>query len=522
MYKYPLILTIVICMGMQASAQEYYGEVPGQKLDWVFYYLSENYVDSLDNNRLADVAINRIVEELDPFSSYQSKEEADAQLNRDNGVSAPGAGMLFFMIDKKYPVITYINKGGPAEKAGLKRGYTINSINKQSTIGRPYDDINAMINDTLHKELTIDYLDHNNNEYTTTLVKEYFPWFSILSSYMIDNTTGYIKISSFTKNTMEEWNVAIQDLKNKGVKNLILDLRGNSGGVKDQSIDLADEFLSEGKIINVSRGHKLEDQVRESSSKGSFLAGKVICLIDNNTASASEIFVSAIQEWDRGLVLGFPSYGKGLIQQSYKLGDGSTIRLTIGRYYTPTGRNVQKPVNDSWFQNLGISIPDGTSMASLNLADSYFAQTKSKRKILVGTGGIYPDIYFIGKKVNQIALDKYNSGGYIYDFTTHYIYNNRKNILASYNNAEAFRKDERYMVHLSNEFKAYLAKLKFEETKDPDFGIPRNILDQIRSWIASQIWNDNAYYQLLNVSDQTISKALMILEDGTYDRIIRN
>jgi len=521
MTKYLLVIITVFITSNYSLAQEYYGKMPGQKLDWVFYYLEQNYVDSLDNNKLADLAIQRVVQELDPFSSYQTKAEADAQLNKDNGVSAPGTGLQFYMIDRTTPVITYINKGGPAEKAGLKRGYKINRINGIATNGKSYNQITAMLNDTSYIELPIEYGDHSNQIYTTTIVKEYIPWYSVISNYMIDNRTGYIKLQSFTKNTVEECNKAIELLKSKGMQNLILDLRSNSGGVKDQSIALADEFLGGGKLINSSEGYNTAEEEHYSTTKGKFLDGKLICLTDNYTASASEIFLSAIQEWDRGLLLGFPTFGKGLIQQSYKLGDGSTIRLTIGRYYTPTHRNIQKKPNDNWFQELGITIPNGTAMHTLNLADSKFSQTESKRKIMTGTGGIYPDIYFVAVPENRIALDRYNTDGYIYDFTTHFIYQNRNMLLNKYASAEQFRADEKYMVEIGNNFKVYLSKNNFGEADDRDFGVPRNILDLIRSWIASQLWDDNAYYQLLNVTDQTVKKAMELFDDGTYDRIIR-
>jgi len=160
-------------------------------------------------------------------------------------------------------------------------------------------------------------------------------------------------------------------------------------------------------------------------------------------------------------------------------------------------------------------------MHTLNIPDSKFSQTKSKRKIMTGTGGVYPDIYFVSVPENKVALNKYNSSGYIYDFTSHFVHQNRKSLLEKYPNAEVFRADERYMVELSKYFTTYLAGYNFEEAKDPNFGVPRNILDLIRSWIASQLWDNNAYYQLVNVTDQTIIKALQILEDGTYDSIIR-
>lgn len=512
----PLILLTITC----AMGQEYYGKIEGQKLDWAFFYLSENYVDSIDNSYLADVALRRIVEELDPFSSYQSKAEADAQLNRDNGVTPPGVGFNFYMVNQK-PIISYINRGGPAEKAGLKKGYQVISINDESISNYSNQRIKEILEDTTYNELDIEYMDITQSQYRTTLIKEYIPFYSVLSQYMIDDETAYIKLQSFTLNTVEEFTEALATLKKRGMKKLILDLRNNIGGVMDQSIALADEFLSQDKLINYRSGHKLKEEKYFSTAGGNFLSGELICLIDQNSASSSEVFAAAIQEWDRGLILGYPSYGKGLIQQSYKLGDDSTMRLTIGRFYTPTGRLIQKPKNDNWFQNLNLDIVSGTPMTTLNLPDSVFTQTKSNRKILAGTGGIYPDIYFVQKEENTVALDRYNATGHIYDFTVHYVQTNRQEILSSYSSPLAFRQDERYKLRLSNAFKEYLKEKMFQEAQDKEFGLPMNIIEQIRTWIAGQVWNDNAYYQLLNATDQSIIKAIELLNDGTYNRIIK-
>jgi len=503
------------------TAQEYYGKMEGQKLDWAFYYLSENYVDSLDNTYLADLALRTIVAELDPFSSYQSKAEAEAQLNRDNGVTPPSIGFNFYMIDNSKPIISYISRGGPAEKAGLKKGYQITFVNEQSLSNKSQSEIREILNDTSYIELNIEYADSNNSKYKTNLIKEYVPYYSVVSHYMIDGQTGYIKLHSFTKNTVQECTEAIASLKKQGMQKLILDLRDNVGGVMDQSLYLADEFLSEGKLIHTRSGHGLEEIRHNSTSDGHYLSGDLICLVDSYSASSSEIFLGAIQEWDRGLIVGYPTYGKGLIQQSYKLGDGSTLRLTIGRYYTPTGRLLQRPKDDAWFDNLGINIESGTAMAALNLPDSVFTKTMSQRKILAGTGGIYPDIYFVPKAENKVALDKYNSNGHIYDFTTHYVHQYRRQLINSYTIPSNFRLDGSYKLTISNAFKEYLRSQNFAEADDSEFGLPMNIIEQIRSWIAAQVWDDNAYYQLLNVNDQTVQKALELFSDGTYNRIIR-
>lgn len=511
-----LLLSIFIS---QVNAQEYYGGVEGQKLDWLFYYLQKNYVDSLDNSNLADLAIQRVVEELDPFSSYQSKEQVEAQMNHDQGLSSDLHGFQFYLIKGQKPIITYVSKNGPAEKAGLRRGFELLQVNNKPLSGLYKSEIQAIIDDTMYQQLKIDYLDLDGNRKTADYPKGYSPWFSVVSNYMLTDNIGYIKLYNFNKNTTDEFKYAIESLKSQGMQNLVLDLRNNSGGVKDQAISLADQFLEQGKLIHYEKGFNLEYSASHSTAEGVFKNGKVVCLTNDYTSSASEIFLAALQEWDRALLLGYPTYGKGLIQQSFKLGDGSNIRLTIGRYYSPLGRILQKPLNDNWFVNQIKLIPKDGILANALFDSNFFVQSHKGRVLVAGTGGIYPDVYFIDPQQNTVALDKYNSNGEIYRFTTNYIHQNRKSLTDKYSSIQDLFNDNTFLANLSKSFVAHLKEKNYPEANDANFGIPRNILDLSTTWIASQLWNDNAYYQAFNKNNPTIQKSIQMIEEDWFKKV---
>jgi len=360
-----ILLVIGLFHSISSAQEKYYGGANGKKLDWVMYYLNENYVDSTDNDLLADIAIRRIVEELDPYSSYQSKQEFIDQTNKDQGFSSKGAGFNFYLLNGTQVIVTHITKNGPAEKAGLRKGEQIVNINGVAVQGKSHSQIDALINDATNDILTLNYFDKQKQFKTIAFTKENLPYYSIDSHYMLTDKIGYIKISRFNLNTMAEFNPALKGLIQQGMKELVLDLRGNYGGVKDQAVELADVFLKGNKLIHYAEGQNLSREDYLSTENGEFQKGKLLLLVDKNTASASEIFVAALQDWDRCLVMGTETFGKGLVQQSFGLGDSSALRLTIGRYYSPTGRSLQRNSNFPTMVTLRILRLIGHTIAKL-------------------------------------------------------------------------------------------------------------------------------------------------------------
>ena len=521
MIKSSLLFSLFLLLSISSFAQEenYYGGDNGKKLDWVMYYLSENYVDSTDNDFLADIAIQRIVEELDPYSSYQTKQELEEQNNKDNGLAPKGIGFNFYMLNGTQPIITHITPGGPADKAGLKKGYQLQSINNVSLTGKNYNQISTLLNDAKDDRLSILIFDYNNSMNTHLLEKDNLPYYSVESHYMINGDIGYIKVSSFTMNTIDEVVPKITALKAQGMESLILDLRGNNGGVKDQATKLADVFLDGNKLIHYAEGFNMPKEEYMSTPSGEFLSGKLLILANDYSASASEIFIAALQDWDRALVLGKQTYGKGLIQQSYALNDGSAIRLTIGKYFTPAGRHLQRPINDRWLDDYQSVVSQTGYSKDFDFPAQYFSKTKSGRKIVAGNGGIFPDVYFVKPEQDMRAYNRYNEGGYLYGFASYHVSSNRTALLSRFKNSTAFRTDPNIDREIAEAFRKYISFNGFSEAKDGAYGTPRTVVDKVKAWIAGQLWDDNAYYELSNHYDPEVKKAIELIQGNSFKQI---
>ncbi len=492
----------------------------GQKLDWLLYYLDKNYVDTIDNKYMADVAIRAIVKELDPYSSYQSKEEADKQRENDKGFTGKEAGFNFFML-RDTAIVTYINKEGPADLAGLVKGDKILEINGTSAIGGAgYNILDEAIKQPNQNDFAMSVLKKSGQVTSISFQKARLPLLSVSAGYMLSESIGYIKMDRFTLKTIEEFVPTLKYLHSLGMQKLVLDMRGNYGGVKKEAIKLADIFLKEGKVIHVAYGDNLPREVNMSEPAGIWENGKVVILQDGYTASASEIFISAMQEWDRAVIAGTSTYGKGLIQQSYKLGDGSTIRLTIGRYFTPTGRLLQRTSDDNndWMTPYKDELNENSMTKDLAVPNALRIKSMTGRDILAGPGGIIPDVYYNWEdNRDYYLLNTLNNRGLLYKFATDYTDKHRIKLNQEYNTVKEYMKDrirEAYMLKSLRDFLTINAK---------DINVPHNfpetVIFQLKSWIASQTWHDNAYWEAENADDRLIFRAIEILEGQMHERL---
>jgi len=331
---------------MQAQPKEYYGGTEGEKLDWALYYLQNYYVDSVNSAHLTEVAIRSMVKTLDPWSRYQTAKELEDLKNSYKGYGELAYGFNYFWVDDSL-MISYINKGGSADLAGLQVNDRILSINQLAANLGNYAPLKAqLISKDSIMQLAI------SRPYTFTqkdfiLKKEKLPILSVNAAYMENKQTAYVKINHFTDKTAAEFKAAIKPFLQQGLQNVIIDLRGNYGGSVTGTIELSDEFLPAGKIISYSKGTNLER--KEYLSTDNYLMKDIalIILIDELSMSAAEMFTGAMQDYDRAIVIGKESYGKGLIQRSYTLNDSSAIRFTIGRYYTPAGRYFDQKVYEN-------------------------------------------------------------------------------------------------------------------------------------------------------------------------------
>ena len=514
-----LVIGLLGISSLSGQIDNYTAGLNGQKFDWLLYYLEENYVDEVNRDSLTEIAIRSLVAQLDPYSTYKTKEEVEEQQNADKGYSGKATGFNFYMINDT-ALVTYIFSGGPAEKAGLIKGDLITHVNGESVIGADYNYLKSIFDNKENDLVDLGIKRDRKYDQRLHFDKALVPWLSVNAAYMMTESIGYIKLGKFTLKTMEEFIPSLNYLKSLGMQEVILDLRGNNGGVKNQALELADVFLGSGKKVYSTGGANLESEEYIAQDGGEWERGKVVILQDAYTASASEIFVAAMQEWDRAVVLGVSTYGKGLIQQSYKLGDGSNIRLTIGRYYTPTGRHLQRTGtnNNDWLQPYRDALRKNSLTKDLVVTDDLKTKTMGGRNILAGPGGIIPDIHYIFEsKEDWSLINQLKNNGSLYYFTTNYVFNNRADMISKYKSVNALFTDRLFEAFMLKDLRSYL-KNSYPNISLPS-NFPNNIINQVKTWMASQLWHDNAFYEADNMDDRTMFRAREVIENDLHDSL---
>lgn len=488
----------------------------GNKLDELIDYVLREYVDTLDRDSLTDSTIETLLGKLDPHSAYIPASDLQATNEPLNG-NFEGIGIEFNLLRDTIYVVTAI-PGGPSDKAGIKSGDKIIFVDGKKVAGV------GITNELVFKNLkgkggtTVNIgvlrFGTSNIEYFK-ITRGKIPIYSVDASYMMDTVTGYIKISRFASTTYQEFDNALSKLQKLGMQQLILDLRGNPGGFLDAAIDISDEFLSKGKMIVYTQGKNRPRQNSVASEKGRFEQQKLVVLIDENSASASEIVAGAVQDNDRGIIIGRRSFGKGLVQEQSEFKDGSAIRLTIARYYTPSGRCIQKPYENGHLEDYYHEEMERYDSGELVNADSVKLNKKLKYtttsgKIVYGGGGIMPD-YFI--PIDTTKVSKYISEllykNIINDFALEYVNKNRSKL--NFNSAKEF--NQQFMVNASliNELKAYAHKNNLKSNTQ-DFGKGFNLLSSLlKSYIAKDIFNQEAWFLVKNSNDEACKKALLML-----------
>lgn len=522
-----LLLLVALFWNSQLIAQDadttttaeeptYYGGAAGKKLDWAMFYLRKHYVDSTNNDRLAEIALRSILKELDPFSFYQTKEALEKQQKADEGIQEEGIGVSLYPLAGKAMIIDIV-KGGAADEVGLKKGDFIVAVNGQSVVGARMDTIANRIKGPEETTVTLTY-ERNNSTTDLTIERAAVPLHSVDAYHLLPNNVGYIKIGRFNFLTVPEFQEALQALKNKGIKDLVLDLRGNLGGVVDASVGLADEFLKGKKLVIFTHSHNSEREEYYTEKEGGFEEGRLVILMNQYTASASEIFTAAMQDWDRALVIGQSSYGKGLIQQSYLLGDGSGMRITIGRYYTAAGRNIQNPhyKNTEWLTPYLKDLPANGYTTALPIPENKRYNTRNGRKLFTNQGGITPDIYIAPK--GDAYYNQLNNAGLLFRFAMTYANLHRSDLQSRFTSGTAYEADVAVNQEISDAF------LDYAQTEINTRGyaiqlqpiVPKKMLNSLKGWIGAQVWDNNTYYGVFNQTDPVIIRALESLEDGAF------
>ncbi|MDX1652551.1 MAG: S41 family peptidase [Brumimicrobium sp.] len=497
-----------------------------RKINEVYTYIDRMYVDTVPSEEISDAAIVSMLEKLDPHSTYIPADEVNEANERIDG-SFVGIGVRFNILKDTLLVVNPI-PGGPSEKIGIQAGDKIIKIEGENVAGVGLK--NSGVRERLLGEkgtkvrVSIDRGGDELIEFTIT--RDEIPVHSVVSAYMVDSKTGYIKLTNFSRTTAEEVKTAISDLKKAGMKDLIFDLQGNGGGLLYAAKYVADEFLKDDKLIVYSEGRKQPKSVLKADTKGEFEKGNLVLLIDEGSASASEILAGAIQDWDRGLIVGRRSFGKGLVQRPIELSDGSQIRLTIARYYTPSGRFIQKPYDDlEKYRNDYIDRflhGEMTHRDSISLPDSLKFKTLIKKRTVYGGGGIMPDIFVPLDTLEYSEFYKdLSRSGVINTFALNYANEHRDEILKNYSDARAFKDGFKTDEAFMNRFFGYAVKedstLQFVQE---DYNISKDLLQiRLKAMIAQNIWDYSAFYQIFNVKNEIFMRAYGILSQGKYEEM---
>ncbi|MDL2309259.1 S41 family peptidase [Bacteroidales bacterium OttesenSCG-928-C03] len=456
------------------------------KMNQLLRSINELYVDTVNFETLVESGITNILKELDPHSAYIPKKDVQ-QMNEPLQGAFDGIGVTFQLIKDTINIMEVLI-GGPSEKVGLMAGDKIVKVDTALATGKHVN--NRWVQDHLRgpkdSKVTV-YIKRGRNpellEFAITRGK--IPINSINVYFMVDSETGYIRLERFAKSSEEEFLVALTKLKARGMKNLIFDLRGNGGGYLDQAFKISNQFLDADQMIVYTDNYRHERQEYKSLGDGNFKKGKVIILVDENSASASEIVSGAIQDWDRGLIMGRRTFGKGLVQRPLNLVDKSEVRLTTHHYYTPTGRCIQKPYNDGldkYYEDLSNRYKHGEYLTadSIKLPDSLKYYTPNKR-VVYGGGGIMPDIFIPYDTTKYSSL--YNElirKGVFGGFTLDYMAENREEYLKRYQTIEDFKKN----FEVSDQLYAQLMeKAKQEGVKDT---LPLSLSSRLSSFVKDK------------------------------------
>ena len=483
------------------------------KIKRLMDYIERDYVDDVNTDNLLDEAITQMLGKLDPHSVYIPKENLQAVQENMQG-NFVGIGVQFRMINDSITVIQPM-KGGPSIKAGIKAGDRIIAANQDTLSGKKLssNDVPKFLKGQPNTNVKLQvYRKTNDSLFTVDIERGKVNIKSVDLSYMVNDHVGYVKLDRFARNTYREFKSALTELKSQGMRDLVLDLRGNGGGFVDIATKIVDEFLEDDKLIVLTRNNKGVEEKSYATKRGGFEQGGLYVLIDENSASASEIVAGALQDNDKGTIIGRRSFGKGLVQIEMDLGDGSAVRLTTARYYTPTGRSIQKPYSkngdDNYYNDYQKRIRSGEllNQDSIPIIDSLQFTTPKGKKVY-GGGGIIPDVF--------VAVDttSYMDNFYfrtVNNFAFDYVDENRKEITAKWDIdefVENFDKDDAV-------FQSYLSKIKELRPTHP-YSTTQTVRRYLKASIANELFGDVGFYRIIHKNDKMLQKVLEL--DSTVE-----
>lgn len=516
----PLIIAISIAVGIflgtslnyQKKTITFFGGTPQErKIKRLIDYIQYEYVDEVDTDSLLDGTIKNMLVKLDPHSVYIPASEL-AQVSESMNGKFVGIGIQFRMYKDSLAVIKVL-ENGPSKKAGIKTGDRILIANNDTLYGKQIESDYILKTLKGKPNTTVDLVVYRKSEgknLSFNIIRGEVPIQSVDAYYMINKDLGYVKINKFAATTYDEFKVALLALKEQGMKKLVLDLRHNPGGYLQVATQIIDEFLEEDKLIVFTKNKKDKIDETFATNKGDFEDGHVFVLINGASASASEIVAGALQDNDKGTIVGRRSFGKGLVQQEMQLGDGSAVRLTVSRYYTPTGRSIQKPYdhkgNGAYFNDFEKRYHNGELMNadSIKVIDS-LKYTTPKGKIVYGGGGIIPDVF-----VSIDTVRYFNN--YHYQYAQQFVFGYFDENVDEFKDwsydrfLSDFDRDNSIFKEYINSVPKDLQKLKPEEEQ--------SLKLYFKAVFAQQVFDFNAYYNIINDQDKMLEKVIALDKEG--------
>ena len=495
-----------------------------QKFGTLMRYIGQLYVDSVSVEDLTERAMVKMLEDLDPHSVYFSAEElkeADEPLNGN----FDGIGVQFNIFKDTIMVVSPIS-GGPSERLGIRAGDRIVEVDGENTagIGITNRDVMKLLKGPKGTVVQVGIKREGESELLTfDITRDKIPIYSIDAAHMVDKKIGYIKVSRFAKTTMDEFRDAILSLQDQGMKDLILDLQGNGGGMLRTAIAMSDEFLSDDKLIVYTEGRAFEREDTFAQYKGLFEKGRLVVLIDEASASASEIVSGAVQDWDRGLVVGRRSFGKGLVQRPMRLPDGSAVRLTVQKYYTPAGRCIQKPYDEgveAYRKEKFERYEKGEFMTldSLDLPDSLMHKTRILEREVYGGGGILPDLFVpLDTTLNSPTFSRILRKGLCSKYALAEVDAHRTAWETRHASEDDFVRDMDFSEEEIAAFKAYVVDEGVEvDEEDWARSLPAIEL-RLKAFFGRNTYESKTFYRVIGGLNEALQEAIRVLNDGTFN-----
>ncbi|NDV94151.1 S41 family peptidase [Dysgonomonas sp. 521] len=529
--KRVIISTLCFFMLAATASAQFKMSEGSKKVATAIAIIENMYVDNVDDAKLAEDAVKSLLEKLDPHSTYISADEV-RDMNEPLEGNFDGIGISFNLLTDTLYVIEAL-PGGPSEKVGLRAGDKILYVNDTLIAGvkKSTRDITSRLKGPKGTAVNIKVQRRGIPDLLNfKIVRDKIPIYSIDASYMVDKSTGYIRIIRFGATTTDEFRKALHKLKTQGMANLILDLEYNGGGYMTPAIDISDDFLDSGKLIVYTEGLRQPRRDEVSTSKGSFEKGRLVILINEGSASASEILSGAVQDWDRGVIVGRRSFGKGLVQRQIPLSDESMMRLTVARYYTPTGRSIQKPYTKGDLTSYNLDVIErynkGEMMHadSIHFPDSLKYTTLLNHRTVYGGGGIMPD-YFV--PADTTFASEYYKKVWNKDVTLRIAYNevdnHREDILKEYPTSDDFYKKFAVSDQIMDKL---IAAAKDEKIEFDEKGYEKSketLKRQIKAYIGRDVYDTEAMVKVFNEDSEIFKKAYEIIKDEKlYNGLLKN